>query len=88
MTRTDPTPLRIEDAVNAHQRPKLEVYDDTQFLVLRTVQYIEHETMAKASEVVETGEIMVFAGPDFVLIVQVADMPAYHALAQHLVAHP
>ncbi len=30
--------LAIEDAHNAHQRPKLELYDDTLFVVLRTAQ--------------------------------------------------
>ena len=31
--------LAVEDAVNAHQRPKLERYDDTLFMVLKTVRY-------------------------------------------------
>lgn len=65
--------LVVEDAVHAHQRPKLEIYDDTQFLVLRTVKYVEHETITQASEVVETGEIMVFVGPDFVITVRHGD---------------
>ena len=80
--------LVVEDAVHAHQRPKLEVYDDTQFLVLRTVQYIEHETMAKASEVVETGEIMVFAGPDFVLTVRHGEHTELSELRRRLETHP
>ncbi len=62
--------LVVEDAVHAHQRPKLEIYDNTQFMVLRTVKYVEHESMEHASEVVETGEIMIFAGPDFVVTVR------------------
>ncbi|GAC70779.1 magnesium and cobalt transport protein CorA [Gordonia soli] len=65
--------LVVEDAVHAHQRPKLEVYDDTHFLVLRTVKYVEHESMSQASEVVETGEIMVFVGRDFVITVRHGD---------------
>ena len=38
--------LAVEDAVHAHQRPKLERYDDTLFLVLKTVNYVEHESVA------------------------------------------
>src|SRR3546814_12784219 len=52
-------PLAVEDAVHAHQRPKLERYDNTLFLVLKTVSYIEHDSMAHVREIVETGEIMV-----------------------------
>ncbi|MGH3674926.1 MAG: magnesium/cobalt transporter CorA [Mycobacterium sp.] len=62
--------LAVEDAVHAHQRPKLERYDKTLFLVLKTVNYIEHESVTKAREIVETGEIMVFVGPDFVVTVR------------------
>jgi magnesium transporter len=62
--------LAVEDAVHAYQRPKLERYDKTLFLVLKTVNYVEHESVTKASEIVETGEIMVFAGPDFVVTVR------------------
>lgn len=63
-------PLAVEDAVHAHQRPKLERYDNTLFLVLKTVNYVPHESVALAREIVETGEIMVFVGPDFVVTVR------------------
>ena len=63
-------PLAVEDAVHAHQRPKVERYDDTLFLVLKTVNYIPHETVYLAREIVETGEIMVFVGTDFVVTVR------------------
>ena len=36
-------PLAVEDAVYAHQRPKLEHYDDALFMVLKTARYVEHE---------------------------------------------
>jgi magnesium transporter len=62
--------LAVEDAVHAHQRPKLERYDKTLFLVLKTVNYVEHESIANAREVVETGEIMIFVGDDFVVTVR------------------
>ncbi|MFN8226940.1 MAG: magnesium/cobalt transporter CorA [Mycobacterium sp.] len=63
-------PLAVEDAVHAHQRPKLERYDNTLFLVLKTVNYVPHESVALAREIVETGEIMVFVGPEFVVTVR------------------
>jgi magnesium transporter len=56
--------LAVEDAVHAHQRPKLERYGDTLFLVLKSARYIDE------TETVEFGEIYVFAGPRFVLTVR------------------
>ncbi|EST36649.1 magnesium and cobalt transport protein CorA [Streptomyces roseochromogenus] len=63
-------PLAVEDAVLAHQRPKLEQYGDVLFAVFKTVTYVEHEQLTSTSEVVDTGEIMVFTGPDFVVTVR------------------
>jgi magnesium transporter len=63
-------PLAVEDAVHAHQRPKLERYDDTLFLVLKTVNYVPHESVVLAREIVETGEVMVFVGRNFVVTVR------------------
>lgn len=62
--------LAVEDALEAHQRPKLERYDDTLFMVLKTVRYVEHESPATANEIVETGELMAFLGRDFVITVR------------------
>ncbi|UQA97775.1 magnesium and cobalt transport protein CorA [Streptomyces halobius] len=63
-------PLAVEDAVHAHQRPKLERYDDSLFTVFKTVRYVDHDLLTDTSEVVETGEIMVFTGADFVITVR------------------
>ncbi|MFG3661952.1 magnesium and cobalt transport protein CorA [Streptomyces sp. NPDC047706] len=63
-------PLAVEDAIEAHQRPKVERYDETLFAVFRTVCYVEHEELTATSEVVNTGEIMVFLGQDFVITVR------------------
>jgi magnesium transporter len=62
--------LAVEDALEAHQRPKLERYDDTLFMVLKTVRYVEHQSPTTANEIVETGELMVFLGRDFVITVR------------------
>jgi magnesium transporter len=63
-------PLAVEDAIEAHQRPKLERYGETLFAVFKTVCYVEHEELTATSEVVNTGEIMVFVGLDFVITVR------------------
>jgi magnesium transporter len=63
-------PLAVEDAVLAHQRPKLERYDDTLFFVLKTVNYVPHESVVLAREIVESGEVMIFVGKDFVVTVR------------------
>ncbi|WP_116449762.1 magnesium/cobalt transporter CorA [Blastococcus litoris] len=63
-------PLAVEDAVYAHQRPKLEHYDDALFMVLKTATYVEHEQLTATSEVVDTGEVMVFLGSHYVITVR------------------
>jgi magnesium transporter len=66
-------PLAIEDAVCAHQRPKLERYDESLFLVLKTLNYVPHESTLLAREIVETGEIMIFVNSNFVVTVRHGD---------------
>lgn len=56
--------LAVEDAINAHQRPKLEVYGDSVFVVLKTARYLESQ------EEVEFGEVQLFIGADFVITVR------------------
>jgi magnesium transporter len=63
-------PLAVEDAVYAHQRPKLEQYDDAIFMVLKTATYVEHEHLTATSEVVDTGEVMIFLGAHYVITVR------------------
>jgi len=77
-------PLAVEDAVHAHQRPKVERYDDTLFLVVKTVNYVPHESVELAREIVETGEIMIFVGNDFVVTVRHGDHTGLAALRKHL----
>lgn len=81
-------PLAIEDAVLAHQRPKLERYDETLFLVLKTVNYVPHESMALAREIVETGEIMIFVGKDFVITVRHGEHGGLSDVRKRLDADP
>ena len=80
--------LAVEDAVHAHQRPKLERYDKTLFLVLKTVNYVEHASVALAREIVETGEIMIFVGADFVVTVRHGDHSGLAGVRRNLDASP
>lgn len=57
-------PLAVEDALKAHQRPKLERYDNALFLVLKTLWYVDER------DAVETGEINIFVGQNFIVSVR------------------
>jgi magnesium transporter len=56
--------LALEDARNAHQRPKLEDYDESYFIVLRSARYDD------AKEEVEFGEIHIFLGSGYAIVVR------------------
>ncbi len=57
-------PLAVEDAIDGHQRPKLEIYDASLFVVVKPLRYID------ATSDIETGEVMVFLGDRFVVTVR------------------
>jgi len=59
--------LAVEDAVRAHQRPKVEEYDETVHVVLKTARYVDPE------EVIEVGEVSVFVSPTFIITVRHGD---------------
>jgi magnesium transporter len=61
--------LAVEDAFNAHQRPKLEIYGDSIFVALRTAQLIDHK--------VQFGETHIFAGRGYVVTVRHGSTTAY-----------
>ncbi len=81
-------PLAAEDAVVAHQRPKLERYDDTLFLVLKTVNYVPHDTVGLAREIVESGEVMIFVGRDFVITVRHGEHGGLSDVRKRMDANP
>jgi magnesium transporter len=56
--------LAVEDALKAHQRPKLEEYDDSLFVVLKTVRYDED------TQQIELGDVMLFVGDSFIVSVR------------------
>ncbi|HEX6919012.1 MAG TPA: magnesium/cobalt transporter CorA [Actinomycetes bacterium] len=57
-------PLAVEDAVKAHQRPKVEEYQDSLFIVMKTVRYVEE------TQQIELGDVMLFVGDAFVVTVR------------------
>jgi magnesium transporter len=75
-------PLAVEDAIHAHQRPKIEVYDDMLFLVLKTARYVDPQ------EVVEFGELLVFAGPDYLITVRHGEASELHEAREALERDP
>jgi magnesium transporter len=74
--------LAVEDAITAHQRPKLERYDDTLFVVLRPARYLDNV------EQVEFGELHVFIGPDFVVTIRHAEAPDLSQVRHRLESIP
>ncbi len=81
-------PLAVEDAVHAHQRPKLDRYDDTIFAVFKTVRYVPHEAVTETNEIVETGEVMVFVGAWFVVTVRHGEHGGLTRVRERLEADP
>jgi magnesium transporter len=81
-------PLVVDDAVNGHDRSKLEVFEDTLFLVASTVKYVDHATIDDAAEIVTTGQVMVFLSSQFVLTVRRAGPAQMRSIRSQLEAHP
>lgn len=80
--RFDLPPMAVEDAVHAHQRPKLEVFHDVLFLIFKTVRYVD------ADELVQIGELTLFMGPNFVLTVRHGDASPLIGIREDLEARP
>ncbi len=74
--------LPVQDAIAAHQRPKLERYGDTLFVVLLPARYLDDV------ERVEFGELHVFVGPRFVITIRHAESPDLAAVRHRLEENP
>lgn len=81
-------PLAIEDAVEGHTRSKLEQFGNTLFCVVSTVAYVDHAELTDSSEIVSTGQIMVFVGDHFVMTVRRGEHAQLHAMRSKLEARP
>jgi magnesium transporter len=74
--------LAVEDTVNQHQRPKMERYGETTFVVLRPARYVD------PVEVITLGEVHLFLGPEFAITVRHADEPNLAEVRKHLEDDP
>jgi magnesium transporter len=74
--------LAVEDAIQAHQRPKLERYGDTLFVVLRAARYLDDV------EEVEFGELHLFIGTDFVITLRHSESPDLSVVRRRLENDP
>ncbi len=75
-------PLAVEDAVKGNQRPKLDFYEESTFVVLKTLRYIEETSD------VETGELMLFVGDQFVLTVRKGEANPLAQIRRRLESQP
>ena len=74
--------LAVEDAIQAHQRPKFERYGDTLFVVLKAARYLD------AAEEVEFGELHLFLGRDFAITVRHSESPDLSRVRRRLESEP
>ncbi len=74
--------LAVEDAIIAHQRPKLERYDDVLFVVLKAASYLD------VPEEVDFGELHVFVGPNFVITVRHSESPDLSHVRHRMESEP
>jgi magnesium transporter len=75
-------PLAVDDAIRAHQRPKIDTYDDSLFVVLRTLTYDD-----PTSEV-ETGEISLFVGEHMAITVRHGEATELSSVRHRMEEHP
>ena len=74
--------LAVEDAITAHQRPKIERYGDSVFVVLKSARYRDE------TETVEFGEIHAFVGSDFIITVRHGQASELHEVRERLENDP
>jgi magnesium transporter len=74
--------LAVEDAIHAHQRPKIEQYGDMVFIVLKTARYVD------PTEVITLGEILIFLGPDYIITVRHGEASDLHPVRIDLEQQP
>ncbi|MGY1651746.1 magnesium and cobalt transport protein CorA [Geodermatophilus sp. SYSU D01119] len=74
--------LAVEDAIQAHQRPKFERYGDTLFVVLKAARYLD------AAEEVEFGELHLFLGRQFAITVRHSESPDLARVRRRLESEP
>jgi magnesium transporter len=78
----DLPPLAVEDGLEGHQRPKLEDYGECLFVVVKSVHYDE------ATMQMDTGELDVFLGSNYAIVVARSAFEIIHAMRARLDEHP
>jgi magnesium transporter len=63
--------LAVEDAIKAHQRPKVELFGETLFVVVKTVTH--PDARPDAGHAIEVGELLIFVNADFIITVRHGD---------------
>jgi magnesium transporter len=76
--RFDLPPLAVEDAREMHQRPKIEDYGDDWFMVVKAARYDE------ARELVQFGEVQIFAGEHYAVVVRHGDIEDLRGVRRRL----
>ena len=78
--------LAVEDALSAHQRPKIERYENSLFAVLRTAQLAEPRIPEECH--VEYGETHIFLGRNYVITVRHGNATSYAAVRTRAESRP
>lgn len=80
--------LIVEDAALGMQRPKLESYDSALVLNMRTVDYQAHASVQDTKEIVETGDILIITGHDYVITVRHGNFGGLTGLRHQMESRP
>ena len=72
----------VRDTIRAHQRPKVERFGDSLFVVLKAARYLEEK------ETVEFGEIHAFVGSDYVITIRYGEAPELKEVRQRMEGQP
>jgi magnesium transporter len=78
----------VEDATKGGQRAKIEQYGGMTFLAVRTARYLEHAELTETSEIVETGDLLMFIGQHFVITVRHGEVGPLAPVRHHLESRP
>ena len=78
----------VEDAIKGGQRAKIEQYGGMTFLAVRTARYLEHAELTETSEIVETGDLMMFIGQHFVITVRHGEVGPLAPIRHQLESRP
>jgi magnesium transporter len=81
-------PLVVENALQPYRRPALERYDDSLFLVIKTVHHVPAESATETASVVETAEIMVCLGPRYAITVRHGNFEGLSGIRTELEGRP